>query len=71
MAHVYELCCNVFGNLQDPTATNAEGCIEYVVFTEGEAGGLFAHQSEHATLRIVTPKATIRLTHGQLHQVAM
>lgn len=35
------------------------------------AGGLFAHQSEHATFQIVTPKATIRLTHGRLHQIAM
>lgn len=45
--------------------------MEYVVGAEGRAGGLFAHQSEYATFQIVTPKATIRLSHGRLHQVAM
>lgn len=33
--------------------------------------GLFAHQSEHATFQIVTPRATIRLSHGRLHQIAI
>lgn len=37
---------------------------------ENEAG-VFGHQSEHASFRIVTPKATIRLSHGRLHQIAM
>ena len=37
---------------------------------DGERG-LFSHQSEHASFKIVTPEATIRLTHGKLHQVAM
>ena len=71
MVYVKEICCNVFGDHQDPTVTNREECIEYVVRAGGEADGLFAHQSEHVTLQIVTPKATIRLTHGRLHQVAM
>lgn len=48
-----------------------EECTEYVARTEMEAGGLFAHQSEHASFQIVTPKATIRLNHGRLHQIAM
>jgi len=57
--------------LQDPSATNMEECIEYVVRAELAEGGLFAHQSEHASFQIVTPKVTIRLSHGRLHQVAM
>ena len=46
-------------------------CVEYVARAEVEEGGLFAHQSEHASFQIVTPKATIRLSHGRLHQLAM
>lgn len=46
-------------------------CVEYVARAEAEDGGLFAHQSEHASFQIVTPKATIRLSHGRLHQIAM
>lgn len=61
------LCC--FG--QDPTATNMEECTEYVARAAANPGALFAHESEHATFQIVTPKATIRLTHGRLHQIAM
>eukprot|EP00903_Cladosiphon_okamuranus_P011805 g11093.t1 len=57
--------------LGDPTATNLDECAEYVARAEVEDGGLFAHQSEHASFRIVTPKATIRLSHGSLHQTAM
>ncbi|CAM9873433.1 unnamed protein product [Ectocarpus sp. 4 AP-2014] len=57
--------------LGDPTATNMEECIKYVTGALKNVGGLFAHQSEHATFQIVTPKATIRLTHGRLHQIAM
>lgn len=45
-------------------------CAEYVARAVVNPGGLFAHESEHATFQIVTPKATIRLTHGRLHQVA-
>lgn len=47
--------------------------MEYVARAEADAdnGGLFAHQSEHVSFQIVTPKATIRLSHGRLHQVAM
>ncbi|CAN0286207.1 unnamed protein product, partial [Ectocarpus fasciculatus] len=47
--------------LGDPTATNMEECVEYVESAEVEEGGLFAHQSEHASFQIVTPKATVRL----------
>lgn len=61
----------LFGSFQDPTTTNREECIEYIQRAEAEAGGLFAHQSEHATFQIQTPKAAIRLSHGRLHQVAM
>eukprot|EP00904_Undaria_pinnatifida_P007888 jgi/Undpi1/4229/HiC_scaffold_16.g07595.m1 len=56
--------------LGDPTMTNVEECIEYVNDAmDGDT--LFDHQSEHASFRIVTPTATIRLSHGRLHQVAM
>ena len=48
-----------------------EECTEYVARAELVAGGMFTHQSEHASFQIVTPKATIRLSHGRLHQVAM
>ena len=63
--------------------TNPAECAEYVAHavTGVSAGAgndlgvdesrLFAHQSEHASFKIVTPQATIRLTHGKLHQVAM
>jgi len=40
-------------------------CAEYVARAEGAAGGLFSQQSEHALFQIVTPKATLRLTHGR------
>ncbi|CAM9241036.1 unnamed protein product [Ectocarpus sp. 12 AP-2014] len=56
--------------LGDPTATNMDECAEYVSRAEVQAGGLFAHQSEHASFKIVTPTATIRLSHGRLHQIA-
>lgn len=60
--------------LADPTATNMEECMEYVA--RAYAGGnsdatLYAYQSEHASFRISTPTATVRLSHGRLHQVAM
>ncbi|CAM9288994.1 unnamed protein product [Ectocarpus sp. 8 AP-2014] len=57
--------------LEDPTATNMDECAEYVARAEAEEGGVFAHQSEHASFQIVTPKATVRLSHGRLHQIAM
>ncbi|CAM9227573.1 unnamed protein product [Ectocarpus sp. 13 AM-2016] len=57
--------------LGDPTATNMKECTEYVARAEAEEGGVFAHQSEHASFQIVTPKATVRLSHGRLHQIAM
>ncbi|CAM9909083.1 unnamed protein product, partial [Ectocarpus sp. 6 AP-2014] len=57
--------------LGDPTATNMDECIEYVARAEVEEGGVFTHQSEHASFQIVTPKATVRLSHGRLHQIAM
>lgn len=46
-------------------------CVEYVAQAGTENDGVFAHQSEHASFQIVTPKATIRLSHGRLHQIAM
>ena len=57
--------------LGDPTVTNMKECIEYVAAAMANGNDLFDHQSEHASFRIVTPKATIRLSHGKLHQVAM
>lgn len=49
--------------LGDPTVTNMGECIEYVAreVAGGSSSGAFKHQSEHASFRIVTPKATIRL----------
>jgi len=41
-------------------------CVEYVARAETEPGGVFAHQSEHASFQIVTSKATLRLSHGRL-----
>eukprot|EP00903_Cladosiphon_okamuranus_P015479 g14291.t1 len=56
----------------DPTATNMEECIEYVVrATAVSDAGMFEHQSEHASFQIVMPTATIRLSHGRLHQLPM
>lgn len=58
--------------LDDPTATNMEECLEYVArATAGGDEGMFEHQSEHASFRIVMPAATIRLSHGRLHQLPM
>eukprot|EP00903_Cladosiphon_okamuranus_P020891 g19184.t1 len=59
--------------LGDPTATNLQECAEYVSSADldGSGVGLFDYQSEHASFRIITPKAKIRLSHGRLHQVAM
>ncbi|CAM9412482.1 unnamed protein product [Scytosiphon promiscuus] len=57
--------------LTDPTMTNAQECVEYVTRTESEEAGVFAHNSEHVSFQIVTPTATVRLSHGRLHQVAM
>ena len=57
--------------LQDPTATNMAECEEYVARAEVGEGRVFLHQSEHASFQIVTPTATVRLSHGRLHQVAM
>lgn len=56
----------------DPTATNMKECMEYVAkATAGGEEGLFEHQSEHASFQIVTPTATVRLSHGKLHQLPM
>lgn len=35
----------------------------------GKDGGLFAHDSEHASFQIMTPRGRIRLSHGRLHQL--
>lgn len=55
--------------LADPTVANPAECMEYVTRSLEAEGGLFAHQSEHATFQIVTPAATIRLSHGRLHEL--
>eukprot|EP00752_Nemacystus_decipiens_P018442 g16533.t1 len=55
--------------LGDPTATNMAECIEYVA-AAGESG-LFDHESEHASFKILTPLGTVRLNHGRLHQLPM
>lgn len=57
--------------LGDPTVTNMAECMEYVDQAQEADGGLFGHQSEHGSFQIETPKATIRLSHGRLHQIAM
>lgn len=40
-------------------------CAEYVAHAELMEGGLFEHQSEHSSFQIVTPAATVRLSHGR------
>ena len=56
--------------LADPTATNKVECAEYVDrSTTGDGVSLFAKQSEHVSFQIMTPTATIRLSHGRLHQL--
>eukprot|EP00752_Nemacystus_decipiens_P011632 g10327.t1 len=57
--------------LGGPSITNREECVEYVARAEAGGDGVFAHQSEHASFQIVTPKATVRLSHGRLHQIAV
>ena len=57
--------------LADPTATNMAECAEYVARSATKEGGLFSYPSEHASFQIVTPEATIRLSHGRLHQLPM
>lgn len=57
--------------LGDPTATDMEECKTYVAEAMVTDGGLFDHQSEHGSFQIMTPKATIRVSHGRLHQLAM
>eukprot|EP00904_Undaria_pinnatifida_P007892 jgi/Undpi1/4232/HiC_scaffold_16.g07598.m1 len=57
--------------LGDPTVTNMAECIEYVAGALMDGNALFHHQSEHVSFRIVTPNATIRLSHGRLHQLPM
>ena len=56
--------------LEDSTATNMADCAEYVARSAAVAGGLFAHQSEHSSFRIVTPTAEIRLSHGKRNDFA-
>eukprot|EP00903_Cladosiphon_okamuranus_P019467 g17901.t1 len=58
--------------LGDPTATNIEECMEYVAGQNAVSeAGIFEHQSEHTSFQIVLPTATIRLSHGRLHQLPM
>lgn len=53
--------------LGDTTVTNVQECTEYVSRADfdGSGVGLSDHQSEHASFRIITPNATIRLSHGR------
>ncbi|CAM9752519.1 unnamed protein product [Scytosiphon promiscuus] len=59
----------------DPTMTNIDECAEYVAWStaggDGEDGNLFAHDSEHVSIQMVTPAGRIRLSHGRLHQLPM
>lgn len=57
--------------LGDPTATNMMECAAYVARSANVDGGIFHHQSEHASFKVSTPHATIRVSHGRLHQVRM
>ena len=57
--------------LGDPTVTNMMECAAYVSKSVDTDGGLFAHQSEHSSFKISTPTATVRVSHGRLHQIAM
>ena len=57
--------------LSDPAVTNMAECTDYVTDAIRKKDGLFAHQSEHASFQIYTPAATIRLSQGRLHQLAM
>eukprot|EP00752_Nemacystus_decipiens_P014855 g13226.t1 len=58
--------------LGDPTATNLAECAEFVArATTVCKAGLFEHQSEHVSFQIVLPAATVRLSHGRLHQLSM
>ena len=54
--------------LADSSATNMADCAEYVARSAAVAGGLFAHQSEHSSFRIITPAADIRLSHGKRYE---
>eukprot|EP00752_Nemacystus_decipiens_P014856 g13227.t1 len=58
--------------LGDPTATNLAECAEFVArATAVSEAGLFEHQSEHVSFKIFLPAATVRLSHGRLHQLPM
>lgn len=57
-------------SLTDPSAIRMDECVEYVAGAEIEDGGLFVHQSEHASFQIATPTVTIRMNHGRPHQLA-
>ena len=58
--------------LSDLTMTNKVECAEYVASVTAVGGaGMFAKQSEHASFQILTTSATVRLSHGRLHQLPM
>ena len=58
--------------LADPTVTDKAECAEYIAqCTSGDGVGLFEKQSEHVSFQITIPTATIRLSHGRLHQLPM
>eukprot|EP00904_Undaria_pinnatifida_P008994 jgi/Undpi1/5224/HiC_scaffold_2.g00506.m1 len=53
---------------EDPAATNPAECKQYVS-NAMEHDSLFAHQSDHVSFQLVTPRLTMRLNHGKLHQL--
>eukprot|EP00904_Undaria_pinnatifida_P008988 jgi/Undpi1/5219/HiC_scaffold_2.g00501.m1 len=53
---------------EDPAATNPAECTQYVS-SAIQHESLFAHQSDHVSFQLVTPRLTMRLNHGKLHQL--
>lgn len=51
--------------------TNVKGCTEDVARTMTKQDRQFDPQSEHANFQSINPAATIRLSHGRLHHIAM
>jgi len=39
------------------------------VANAAENDNLFTHQSDHVSFQLITPKLTLRLNHGKLHQL--
>ena len=53
---------------EDASATNPTECKQYVA-NAAENDNLFTHQSDHVSFQLITPKLTLRLNHGKLHQL--